>query len=186
MESMPKLTETMLAVGVEIERISEVVSSGSAELGRVKGASNAIQPMLLIVRRMAWSLQKLADEVVSLGSEFTTQLHDVDELVRSIIALAPALAGNTGPGDDTICAFFNTVRSASRSATDGFGSLDGLMTQMQPIESIARDLRKPLRTLRQGLTMMSESRLITNDWLRLIDESPLQCPAGLGAIPLVG
>jgi len=173
-ETMPRLADTTLAIGAEVQQIGEVVSAGTAELQRFNGASNAIQPALMIVKRLSWSLQPHADRILSLGSQFETQLHDVDDLIRTLVAAAPLLAASAN-GRESMCGFFDGVRSASRSSTSGLGALETFITQIQPMESLSRDLRKPLRTLRQGLTVIAEGRSITDSWIRLMDESPLQC-----------
>ena len=37
------------------------------------------------------------------------------------------------------------------------------------------DLRPPLRRLKQGLTLMLEAREVTDEWVRLMDETGIDC-----------
>ncbi len=43
------------------------------------------------------------------------------------------------------------------------------------VETLSRDLRAPLRKLRQGLTILVEAREVTDEWVGLIAASGVEC-----------
>lgn len=52
-----------------------------------------------------------------------------------------------------------------------------MAASMEPMEKMSRDLRKPLRELRRALTMMDEAQGVVEQWVAMIDASPVVCPA---------
>lgn len=62
-------------------------------------------------------------------------------------------------------------------AQTGLDSTQGMIGAISTIESMSRDLRPVLRHLRQGLTTMVEAREVSNEWVQLIDSSPVKCGA---------
>lgn len=54
-------------------------------------------------------------------------------------------------------------------------STQAMIDGIASIESLSRDMRPPLRKLRQGLTVMFEAREVADEWLRLIDATEIVC-----------
>ncbi len=50
-----------------------------------------------------------------------------------------------------------------------------MIDAISPLEAMSRDLRNPLRRLRQGLTLMVETRKVTDEWVELIEGTDIDC-----------
>jgi hypothetical protein len=50
-----------------------------------------------------------------------------------------------------------------------------MIEAITPIEKMSRDMRPSLIRLRQGLTIMVEAREVSDEWIRLIDDSGIRC-----------
>lgn len=51
----------------------------------------------------------------------------------------------------------------------GLGAVANMIAQLEPIEKMSRDLRQPLRTLREGLTLFVDGLTVMSGWVSLID-----------------
>lgn len=51
----------------------------------------------------------------------------------------------------------------------GLGAVANMIAQLEPIEKMSRDLRQPLRILREGLTLFVDGLTVMRGWVSLID-----------------
>lgn len=174
-EAMPQWVETMEAIVREIEVIGEVAASAGADIERGNAQGKGIAARLTILRSFAQALNEPSRAIEELGARFTTQLNDVDVGIRTIIDRAPGeVQENPGARSDT-CEFYDTLRTMAASAEEGFGGLTGMVNSIAPVENMSRDLRPALRRLRKGLTLITEGREVIQEWVALIDASPIVC-----------
>jgi TIR domain len=174
-EVIPAWGDTITAIGQEIVQIGELLqdATGEMEAGAAKGKGLAAR--LTVLRHVAKDLEAPANKVQQLGHQFASQLHDVDQGIRTIIEIAPAQLESDGDRSE-VCDFFRTVREMVDSADEGLGALQGMIDAIKPILSMSRDLRAPMRKLGGGLTLMTEGREVMREWLELIDRSGVECP----------
>ena len=172
-EVMPDWAETINALGTAIQDIAAVANAGSERLDAVSDRGFAAR--LTAMRQMATELQRPADSVEENSAKFTAQLNDVDAGLLEMIPMIAAEAEKNPSTRKDACEFFASIRELSESADSGLGGLKELVDTIQPIEGMSRDLRRPLKTLRRGLTLMHESRKVMNAWVALIDETGIDC-----------
>lgn len=174
-EAMPNWTETLTAIGHQIETIGKVMQDATTDVQRGDRHGKGFSHRLLIARRLAEQLRDPTDKVSNFGNQFASQLHDVDSGIRAIIANAPAEVRQHPEAKTQICEFFKVVRKLSQSAYEGLTSTQEMSDSIIPIEKMSRDLRPVLRKLRQGLTAMAEARDVTDAWIQLIGDSGVDC-----------
>ena len=174
-EALPDWKNTLSAISQEIELIGRLMSEATAEINEKAGRSKGFAHRLTVARRLAKQLGEPTDKVSSFGRQFVTQLHDVDEGFRAIIAHGPAEIAERPESKTELCQFFKVVRNLSTSAQSGLSAIQQMAEAIAPVEKMSRDLRPVLRRLRQGLTMMVEAREVTDSWVGLIDESGVDC-----------
>jgi hypothetical protein len=58
-----------------------------------------------------------------------------------------------------------------------------MIDAISPVEAMSRDLRDPLRRLRQGLTLMVEARDVTDEWVEMIEGTGIDCDDFAGTFP---
>ncbi|MBI2884324.1 MAG: toll/interleukin-1 receptor domain-containing protein [Candidatus Methylomirabilis oxyfera] len=174
-DTLPKLVETIEAIGRDIELIGQTMQEAIADIQRGAPQAKGFAARLLVARKVARQLAEPADRVWSFGNEFVSQLHEVDQGFRAIIERAASEVQQNPDSKTAVCAFFAAVRSMSTSAHVGLGSAQGMIDAIGPIEKMSRDLRPVLRRLRQGLTTMVEAREVSDEWLHLIERSGISC-----------
>jgi hypothetical protein len=173
---MPRWVETMQRISEQIAAIGDTLTQATADMEEGDKRGKGFAAKLTVTRKVSQALKHPSDEILDLGNDFTAQLHAVDSGFRAIIELASSSVEEDGGSVEEVCEFFDTVRNLSASAHEGLSALSGMIDAIAPIERMSRDLRPVLRQMRQGLILMLEGREVTDEWVKLIDESPVRCP----------
>ena len=177
-DTLPKLLETVEAIGRDIEIIGRVMQEATADIQQGDRQARGFAARLLVARKVARQLSEPAERVWSFGNVFASQLHDVDQGIRIIIERAAAEVQQNPDSRTAVCSFFDAVRSMSVAVHVGLNSAQQMIDAVGPIEKMSRDLRPVLRRLRQGLTTMVEAREVSDEWVQLIDGSGVGCGDG--------
>lgn len=171
--ALPEWSKTVERVGEIIVDLGRQMEEAQAAMEAADARGKGFVGRLTVARNLAHELSDPGDEVVSLGNDFVEKLNEVDSGIRAIIEMVAQSAQGDPEEKAAIVEFFETIRGLAVSAHEGLDSLDAFLTQMEPLERMSRDLRAPLRKFRQGLTLMLEARAISDEWVRLVDESPV-------------
>jgi hypothetical protein len=174
-EALPKLVETMKAIGKDIELIGQTMQEATADIQRGEKQAKGFAARLIVARRVAHQLADPVERIRSFGNEFASQLHEVDQGFRTIIEHAASEIEREPESKAAVCEFFRAVRTMSAAAHDGLGSTQGMIDAIAPIEKMSRDLRPVLRRLRQGLMAMLEAREVSDEWIQLIEATGIIC-----------
>jgi hypothetical protein len=174
-EVLPQWNETLQAISREIQVVGQVMQEANEETQQSDAQGRGFAARLSIARRAANRLNEPAERVYSLGSQFATQLHTVDDAFRLIIESAPPETADNPQTRRGFCEFFRVVRNLHASAENGLTATQGMIEAIGTVEATSRDLRPPLRRFRLGLTIMLEARQVMDEWIRLIDETGIEC-----------
>lgn len=182
-EALPKWQETLQSLKSSIESIGQVMTEAKADVDRADAQSKGFAGRLVVARRVAGKLKEPVDRIWSDSNEFVSQLHQVDDGLRALIDQAAAEVQGAPDSRPAVCEFFETIRQLSASAHEGLESVRQMIESIAPVESMSRDLRPPLRRLREGLTTMVEAQEVTDEWIQLIERAEVDCsdhsrPAG--------
>ena len=181
--ALPEWAETLQAIGSEVEAIGKVMQQGRKDIETGEQRGKGIAARLVVAKRIAMELERPAENVRSFGDQFASQLHAVDAGVRIMIDRMPEEIEGDPESKEKACEFFNTLAQVSSQAHSALGNVQRLVESIAPLEAMSRDLRKPLRRLREGLTVMVEARDVTDDWVRLIDQTGVDCSGYAGTEP---
>ncbi|MFL5797402.1 MAG: TIR domain-containing protein [Actinomycetota bacterium] len=173
--AMPAWTETLTALGTEIQQLGQFMEEGATETRRADARGGGFAGRVAVARRLAQRLGEPSERIYGLGNEFASHMHTVDEAFTTIIQLAPSQVEADAESRTQICEFFQSLREMSHSVEEGLVALQALLDLLGSIESASRDLRPPLRRMRQGLTNMFEAREVTQEWIQLIDQTGIDC-----------
>lgn len=173
-DALPDLSETIIAVGQTIEDIGNAMASATTDIEAQNAAGAAIAARLTVARQLAQKLKAPAEEIRDYGNRFASRLHDVDEGVRVIIQRAPVEVSENPEAREEFVQFFSTVRTMVAQSEIGLGAVKSMVDALSPLEKSSRDLRAPIRTLREGLTLLVEGLSVMKAWIVLIDETGLE------------
>lgn len=173
--AMPNWAESMTGIGTTVASMGELFTHATADLaaGDARGAGTAGR--LFVARELAGSLAEPVNEVYDLASESTRHLHTIDIGVRALLEGLIAESSDGTEDRTEICQFFETMRGFDLSLREGLDAVRDMADAVAPMERMSRDLRRPLRKLRQGLTLLMEGQAVINVWIRLINESGVDC-----------
>lgn len=180
------LTDWQVTMGAITEHVTEFgeLSQAAAEKINAQGAAGkGFAARLTVARQLAQSLEGPAQGVADLSRDFTEQLNTVDSGIRVIIERAPEEIEADPRAQAEICDFFEMVRTLSSASKEGLGQFKQLADSVTSIESVSMDLRLPLRKFRQGVTVLADGIQVTDAWVRLIDESGVDCASGSSSSP---
>ena len=130
---------------------------------------------LTIARKLSKRMREPSERVWSFGNEFASQLHQVDAGLRAMIQRAPNEVSESPESRPDICEFFGSIQELSAAAHEALEGVQSMVDVISPVEAMSRDLRAPLRRLRQGLTLMVEAREVTDEWVELIEGAGIDC-----------
>jgi len=173
--AIPDLSETIVEIGRTIEQIGAAMSTATSEITTRSAQGSALAARLAVTRQLAEKLVAPAEHVRDLGNDFASSLHDVDEGVRILIERAPEEAVDK-ESQEQFLSFFDSVRSMVAQSEQGFAAVQSMIDSMAPIEKMSRDLRGPLKTLRQGLTLLVDGLSVMRSWVSLIDSAVARFP----------
>jgi len=166
--ALPELTATTGSIGEAITELGVVAGEITADIGT---ANQSFASRLQLMRKFAAGISEPARAISTHGVDFAKQLHDVDLGVRAAIERAKEEPESSAE----FCSFFDSIRGMVASAESGLGALQSLTESFAPLEKMSRDVRPPLRDIRQGLTLMIEGRDVMRPWLELISNSGVDC-----------
>lgn len=172
---MPQWQETTLEIAQQIELVGQIITEANDEMQRSDQAGKGFGGRLYVAKKTARRLVEPADHLARLGSTFASQLHEVNGGIRALIQAVP----EGGPVDadelQSVCEFFHALRAMAASAETGLGQIEEMVHSASALETMSRDLRAPLRRMKEGLTRTIEGRAVIREWVRLIDASGVQC-----------
>jgi len=174
-KALPQWTVTMAELVQLIEVIGDHSRKASDEINKRDAQGAGFAGRLAVLRQFAKTLAGPSERIVELSSDFTSYLYQVDQGFKALIEQAPEEARDNGLARQQVCEFYRIVSELSRSARDGLAGIQSMVDSISEVEPLSRDLRPVLRTLRMGLTAMVEGQAVTDEWLRLVEASPISC-----------
>lgn len=162
-------TNIMNSIGAEVAEVSQLTESATAELNAIP-SKLGVSSRLPVFKKLAIKLDPHAEKISELGNQFTEEAYKVDQGMRAIVKLYEM------PTDEDKNAeaaeFKSSILELNKSAQEGLNSLKDMLNSMEPLEAMSRDMRRPLRKIRRGVTSMYESRSIIEDWTELVSVMP--------------
>jgi TIR domain len=174
-ETLPQWHKTLEAISEEITRIGSIVQEAAEDMERSDKQGKGFAARLTIARRLSQKMREPSEKVWSFGNDFASQLHQVDTGLRAIIERAPNEVNENPEARSDVCEFFDSIEEVSAAAHEGLDALQSMVDAISPVEAMSRDLRRPLKRLRQGLTLMVEAREVTDEWVELIEGAGIDC-----------
>ncbi len=176
-ETMPKWKDTSESIAGCIEEVGQAMRDATNKItNRPAGPADFVYRKQ-VARQLAQQLEEPANRIFGHGHEFASQLHVVDDGIRTLIDGGTREAREGGEGErEALCEFFARVRTLASSVTESLEAVKGMVGILFNLQNLSRDLRPVLRRLSGGLTAMVDAREVTDEWVRLIESSGIECP----------
>lgn len=175
--AMPRWSETLKAIGAEIDRMGTITEKGSVAISRADAQGTGVAARLVVARQVAEQLNDPVSEIERLGQTYASDLADIDDGIRALLIQGAheAKSGESQEARDQYCTFVGMLRSLAEASGLGLGSLEGLVKSAQPLEALSKDLRPVLRRMRGSLTALVEAREVTQSWVDFAVEQEVDC-----------
>ena len=174
----PKWEETLGEIGADIVLVGEIMQRGSADIERADSHGGGFAGRLAVTRRLSEELREPAERIRSSGRQFVSQMHQVDEGTRLLIKMGAEEAVEDADARVQLCEYFAVLRTLAATTEESLDSVQIMVDSASGLEGMSRDLRPSLKRLREGLTLTLEAREVTRDWIRLIDDTGIECDDG--------
>ena len=162
-------TAIMNSISAEVAEVSHLTENATTELNAIP-TKLGVTSRLPIFKKLALKLDPHAEKISELGNQFTEEAYKVDQGVRAIVKLYEMPTNEDRKADAAV--FKNSILELNKSAQNGLNGLKDMLNPMEPLEAMSRDMRRPLRKIRRGVTSMYESRSIIEDWTELVSVMP--------------
>ncbi len=174
-EMLFKLPETLNTLTEDIKLIGEIMRESTNDIEQGTKHGKGFSARLIVTRQAATRLSEPTERIWSQSNIYASQIHDVDAGFRIIFEQAPTEIKDSPENKIHFCKFFETVRTMSNASEGAIESFQKMLMASEPLEKMSRDLRPVLRRLKQGLTNLIESTSVSREWIRLIEESSIDC-----------
>lgn len=179
--SLESISDVLAKLTASIGTVGTLASETTAELSRAGQNKAGFAVRLAISQRLATRLAAPVEDIHLLSDDYSSHLYNVDMGFRILIARGSEEALANADTKRPVCEFFSSVRYLYDRASESMVALQGLSDSTRASESVARSFRPPLRLLRAALTRLIESTQLMKDWIRLIDESGVECDPPVGS-----
>lgn len=173
--AVPEWTHSVESIAHDVELVGQLMESATQDFRRADAQGKGYAGRLVIARQLASEIEGPAERILAAGNDFASQLHRVDDGIRIIIANAADELAADPKLRERVCEFFTMLRTLAASIHGGLEKSEGFIHVIQETEGLSRDLRSPLRKMRQGLTTMLEAREVADEWVALMDATRIDC-----------
>lgn len=174
-EVIPCLSETLGHLSDEITEVGRIMNNAKNSIDSRSAQGQGFGHRIIVARATAQKLEGPSQQILTLSNSFASQLHTYDDGIRALIE---HLNVNSPVDSDDlvgICSFFSSLRELVSTARESLSGVAGMLNATIPLEKMSRDLRPPLRVIRKGLTLICEGIEITDQWISMINECPIDC-----------
>lgn len=174
-QALPELAETTQAMSAELNSFNEFTNKATEDIKRSDQAGGGAAGRLVVARRLAHDLAEPTGHILELANKYSSQMYDVDASVRTLISAAPREIENDPSAKTIVCNFFETIKGLAGTTDVLVGTLGQMAQSFAQAESLSRDLRPPLQTMKQAITILVEASSVTGEWVKAIESSPVDC-----------
>jgi hypothetical protein len=161
-DALAAITETAEAIRETLEQVGAIAQSADAEIqaAAAKGSRGA-RAALAATERFAQRLDDPAQALERLGNDYSMKLADLDDGVRAQLEMWSPGGDTLSPSQREELKAFEGVAATSDQMAD---QLDEFLSIMEPMTSMSRSLRVPLRRMRKGLQGITDGRSTIRHW----------------------
>ena len=174
-EEIVKLPNTLDSLSQDIQQISQIMQNATNDIHKADKQNKGFAGRLVIAQRMAKQLSEPTERICAKSSDYASQIHSVDDGVRTFIERAPLEIEKNPDDKQNICEFFNSIRKFDNATFDAIEGTRNMINATEPFGQLSRDLRPVVRRLKQDLTNLIESMEVSGEWVELINATGILC-----------
>jgi hypothetical protein len=161
---LPKIKIIMEEVTVEIQEIGTITEEENTQIQYADKRGEGAVGRARIAKSMAQKINGPALKLRTLGNNYTAELHRVNEGLRAQLQLFEQQKTYSAKDIKNAEEVHKSLQTLSQAGKSTVISLENFLTASEELEQFSRDLRRPLRIIRQGLTHVIEGQSIIDDW----------------------
>jgi TIR domain len=169
-DAMPRLVITINDIGPVLTQIGALLEAATADIQRGDKQGKGFAARLTVSKKLAQDLSGPADRLLELANSYTASLYDIDRGITRIFQQAPEEIRADPSQKSTWTTFANVIKQLADTTNQSMSLARALATNIEPIESMSRDLRPAARKIRQALTILAEGSDVMNEWKKSAEE----------------
>jgi hypothetical protein len=153
----------------ELRLINEITVEATDQMtAENESGAATFASRLAAANRLAHRLDQPANNLVTLGQEYSEQLITVDPAVQTLIRLASE--NEEIKAEEGSQELFTAIRGMTQASREAMAQLVVLADAMEENSGMSRELRRPLRKMETSLRNISDGQEVLDDWERKIDD----------------
>jgi hypothetical protein len=173
--TLPQWSETSDELAEDLNAVASLMNQASDGIRQADSQGKGYASKLHLTNKLARDLGPIAERIFSLSNRDVAQLHDVDQGIRDHIRLHIQRAPEHPDETDAVCTEFRRVRRMARAVLDSLNASRRYVESTMERRAPSREMRPVYRRLREAATLRAEGGELVEGWLRLIDESGVEC-----------
>jgi hypothetical protein len=169
--SMPSWVQIIETISSIITSITPLLTNTKKEIEESDHKGQGIGGRLRVFKKLAKELEAPANQIEQLGQDYTSELYKIDRGTSLLIAQIPEALKKDGEDKEAALLLKENISNLVNTTKGSLLSLNGFLDSMRPLEAMSKDLRRPLRKIRKGLTHVSEGGKIITAWEDLLDSN---------------
>lgn len=170
-EALPRLTDILNEMAREMAEYADAISLGTSEIEAANIQGHGFAARLRIAFRLSKEIEGPIDRMEILGRRFASDLYEVDLGFRILLPRLVQEVSEDISNLSQVRGYLRNVKELADASLSSAGSTFNLVESIRPLEKISKDLRAPIRKLRDTLTAMSEAQGITDNWIAMMNDS---------------
>jgi hypothetical protein len=172
-ESMPLITEKVNRLAALFELMSQSTQAAQERMQTADSTGKGFAGRVHQTHALANDLAQPAEEILTVGQEYSAALANADPGIRALFDLADSAEE---PADrDSACELFQTMRDMADSSRGARDQYQELITTLTGTARFSRALRPPLANIVNGVRHFADGHAVIEGWVARIDDSPLDC-----------
>jgi hypothetical protein len=160
-EALPRITDTLSAISVEINEVGTETSKGSEQIKDSDAKGGGFKGRLAVANALAHKLKKPADRLKQLSADYMADLLVLDPAMNELLVLAREQADEDPEAYDE---FFTSVEGMINSSDEAMEQIDVMVKAMEQASKFSRELEKPLMQMRVALQSMIDGNKLVQGW----------------------
>ena len=170
---LPVWQDAISGLAAPTQQIGEIVRLAGERASTGKAKGKTIGHRILVAQELSNELKGPTGDLREVSEQYVASLMRIDPGVRAVIAVADDIP--EGESQKGACEMFNSLLGMVASSREANESVKLLVDAIQSPAKQFKDLRQPLKVMRDSLRDILDAQAIYDEWERLIRESNIDC-----------